>query len=378
MNFIARFASLNRLAGVVRTPSNLRFALAALLAALPALPAGATVPMTERSDAVVAVDGVRTLVVENARGRIQVVPSPDGKLHVSAIKTVRVGRQGKVEEYRRETSVSAGREGDTYAIRVRYPKRVDVQIDFWDLFRSHRGDDPFLTRIEVALILEVPKGLSLDAHSVSGDVMSDGVTGAQSISSTSGDVTVRHTAAAVKVSTTSGDVAIDTAGRVVIGTSSGDVDAQHVASIEASSTSGDVQVAGVADSVRVGTSSGDVQVDAAPMGARLHTTSGDITLSHASRSVEASSASGEIVLGVVPPFTRVDASSTSGSVKIQLAGRPDYDVDLSSASGDLSADANLQSSHQGRHSLVGRLGKGGPRIRIRTASGDITVKSEGR
>lgn len=354
-----------------------RLAALALLMLLPAL-ATATTPVTERSDATVAADGIKLLRVDNSRGRIEVRPSTDGRLHVTAIKTIRAGRQGKVEEYRRQTTVGAERQGDTYAITVHYPKRIDVQIDFWDLFRSHRGDQPFITRIEVTLIIEAPRTLAVETRSVSGDAVTEGIAGMQTLSSTSGDLSVRHATSAVRVSSTSGDIVIDDAPHVIAHTASGDIDVQHVGSLVAETTSGDVQAATVGDSVSIETASGDVQVGSAPRGARIHTVSGEIDLRGAAKRIVAESASGEITLGVVAPFAAVDAHSTSGAVHVLLAGKPDCDVDLESTSGDLESEVGLQLLHHSRNTLQGRLGKGGPPIRIRTASGDISVKSEGR
>lgn len=351
--------------------------LIVLLSALPATRASALAPQAERSDATIAADGLKRLRVENSRGRIEVRPSADGKLHVTAIKTVRAGRQGKVEQYRRETSVGAERQGDTYAIVVHYPKRIDVQIDFWEIFRSHRGDDPFLTRIEVALVIEAPKSLIVETHSVSGDALSEGMAGAQELSSTSGDVTVRKAAGPVRVSTTSGDIIVDEAGAVQANSASGDLDVHHVSSLVAHTASGKIEVAGVADSLHIESASGDVQADSAPKGAWVHTVSGGIDVRGAARRVSALTASGEVTLGLVAPLAGVDVRAVSGNVTALVQGHADAEVDLQSTSGNVNTSAGVALQHHSEHSLQGRLGKGGPVIRIRTASGDISVKSEG-
>jgi hypothetical protein len=353
-------------------------ALFVLCAALPSAVALATTPSVERSDATIAADGLKRLRVENSRGRIEVRPSADGKLHVTAIKTIRAGRQGKVEEYRRQTSVSAERQGDTYAITVQYPKRIDVQIDFWDIFRSHRGDDPFITRIDMALVIEAPRSIIVETHGVSGDAVTEGMAGPQELSTTSGDLTVRKAAGPVHAATTSGDIIVDEAAAVQASSASGDIDARHLSSLVAHSTSGDIDVVAVTDSVRIESASGDVQADSAPKGAWVHTVSGGIDVRGAGRRVNAESSSGEITLGLVAPLTSVDAHAASGSVSVLLPLHADADVDLQTTSGDVTSAAGLVLQQHSEHSLRGRLGKGGAPVRIRTASGDISVKSEGR
>ena len=353
-------------------------ALFALCAALPAAVGLAATPSVERSDATIAADGLKRLRVENARGRIEVRSSADGKLHVTAIKTIRAGRQGKVEEYRRQTTVSAERQGDTYAIVVQYPKRIDVQIDFWDIFRSHRGDAPFITRIDMALVIEAPKTIIVETHGVSGDAITEGMAGPQELSTTSGDLTVRKAAGPVHASTTSGDIIVDEATAVQASSASGDIDARHLGSLVAHTTSGDVEVATVTDSVRIETASGDVQADSAPKGAWVHTVSGGIDVRGAGHRVSAETASGEITLGLVLPLTAVDVHAVSGNVSVLLPLQADADVDVQTTSGDVSSAAGLVLQQHSEHSLRGRSGKGGKAIRIRTASGDISVKSEGR
>lgn len=353
-------------------------ALFALGAALPAAMALASTPSVERSDATIAADGLKRLRVENSRGRIEVRPSADGKLHVTAIKTIRAGRQGKVEEYRRLTTVSAERQGDTYAITAQYPKRIDVQIDFWDIFRPHRGDDPFITRIDLELVIEAPRAIVVETHGVSGDAVTEGMAGPQELSTTSGDLTVRKAAGPVHATTTSGDIVVDEAVTVQASSASGDIDARHLGSLVAHTTSGDIEVAAVADSVRIESASGDVQADSAPKGAWVRTVSGGIDVRGAGRRVNAESSSGEITLGLMLPLTAVDVHTMSGNVSVLLPLQADADVDVQTTSGDVTSAAGLVLQQHSEHSLRGRSGKGGKALRIRTASGDISVKSEGR
>ena len=47
----------------------------------------------EESQKTVEVRGFATVEIDNARGRVDLVPSPDGRLHITALKIVRSGRQ---------------------------------------------------------------------------------------------------------------------------------------------------------------------------------------------------------------------------------------------------------------------------------------------
>ena len=92
--------------------------------------------LQERSERVESPQGLRVLVVENPRGWVHLRPSADGQLRVAAIKVCRAESQERARRFAAETRVQAGREGDQYAVRVTYPRKVDVRISFWDLFKE--------------------------------------------------------------------------------------------------------------------------------------------------------------------------------------------------------------------------------------------------
>ena len=215
---------------------------------------------------------------------------------------------------------------------------------------------------------------------------------------------------------------------IVVRTSSGDLEVSGVvAGFRFETSSGDVELRGV--TVRAGssfdTSSGDYLLEDAVLESdvRLDTSSGDIQLSRvtAGRGFEASTSSGDVTVedshGVleghsssgdvrVYPSELTGAShfsSSSGDVVIRLTALPAYDLEASSASGDVRLDVDefgsdftlLVSKREDRGHLDvpfpytaertylrnGRLyvektvqrGAGRPEIRLRTATGSVVV-----
>ena len=86
--------------------------------------------VTEKSDQTVDARGVRELVVENSRGLVQLRPSPDGSIHLTAYKFSRAEGQDRAQSFAHQTIVHASRDGDRFVVRVEYPQRVDVRVSF--------------------------------------------------------------------------------------------------------------------------------------------------------------------------------------------------------------------------------------------------------
>ncbi|HEV2104827.1 MAG TPA: DUF4097 family beta strand repeat-containing protein [Candidatus Eisenbacteria bacterium] len=358
-------------------PHAATLALAALLAAA-AVPAWAVETVSERSERAADVAGIARLVVENSRGRVELRPSPDDRLHVAALKTCRGGR---VEDARRladGTSVRAGAEGPDYVVHVDYPRRMDVRLGFWDLFGGDGWGDRRHPLDEVALTLAVPAGLPVQVRTVSGDVDSQGIAAAQDLHTTSGDLRLYDAGGPAGVATVSGDLEAGRVGRARVHTTSGDVVVNGArGALEVRTVSGDVTLDAAADSVQVHTVSGDVTVGAAPRGLVAGSTSGRVTALAVSGGVRAASTSGTVRVELRPPLGGVTLESTSGDVRLELPAAADASLDLSSLSGSLASDVPLRIRERGRHRLVGDAGRGGPPVRLRTASGDITVTRGG-
>src|SRR5215831_19359327 len=88
----------------------------------------------EQSQRTVPAAGLDQLVVENARGRIEVHPSSDGDLHVSALKIARASTESEARGIAKAASVELQKDGKRYWVRVRYPQKESVHVNFWDGF----------------------------------------------------------------------------------------------------------------------------------------------------------------------------------------------------------------------------------------------------
>lgn len=179
----------------------------------------------------------------------------------------------------------------------------------------------------------------------------------------SGDCDVRGLHADVDVSTGSGDVELEEiSGAVRAETGSGSVRAQRVAgSLDAHTGSGDIGavLTGPGD-VRARTGSGSAEIRGVSGGLAVDTGSGDV-----------------VAEGV--PRSPWQLGTSSGNVRVRLPRQVSYDVDLSTGSGDIEVGRPVATTVQGpvdsdRHHVTGRIGAGGPLIRVHTGSGDVSIE----
>jgi len=228
-------------------------------------------------------------------------------------------------------------------------------------------------------------GATLIVHNVSGDVIVNGYDGSQIVvdgTATGADrdkVSVEDLSQGDRVelrahyprncqcdASIKFEIKVPRSARFVIGplsTASGDIRVAGVTGdISARSASGDIKVSGVVGQVTVSTASGDVEVDqvVGPISAR--SSSGNVT-----GKLDQLDASGEMV------FT-----TASGDVKVEAPASLNAEVEIHTVSGSLNTDFPLQITvprYGPSRSAQGRLGDGSHRVRISSASGNVTLSS---
>lgn len=151
-------------------------------------------------------------------------------------------------------------------------------------------------------------------------------------------------------------------------TASADVRATgRYAEVRGRTASGDVTLTEAA-SVRIETASGDLRVDDMRSGGRLHAVSGDIHVGQVSGDVDVNAVSGDIDLAAVTQGA-VEVRSVSGDVTVGVPPGVRVHVDVTTVSGDLTSEVDLNDAPAGDDTA-------GPSVAIRgkTVSGDLRVR----
>lgn len=177
---------------------------------------------------------------------------------------------------------------------------------------------------DVRWTLTVPEGVGIEFSAASGDLDASGPLGSVEASTASGDIEIEKVSGDMDISTASGDVTIVGAdGEKDISTASGNIDLQN--------SGGEVKLS---------TASGDIKVDGAQGDMRLSTASGEIEVSDTRGGFKLSCASGEITARNVTIEDASSFSTASGEVEVILAETSKHDLELSTASGDVTLDYN--------------------------------------
>jgi DUF4097 and DUF4098 domain-containing protein YvlB len=327
----------------------------------------------EQSQRVFESADVQSVRVSNARGRIEVRRSRDGQVHLTVLKTARSHSRQAAKDMARATQVALDTHNRELVVNVRYPQRMSVNIDFWDLLSG--ATTP---KLEVLVAIEVPGAQPVLLTSTSGDLTTEDLSGPQTLRTTSGDVTVRGASGRLTAQTTSGDVLARGIAAAQLSTVSGDVTVEDVrGALRATTTSGDLEVRGASDSLDVRTVSGDLEVDEAPRGLTAETTSGDIQIEKASGSIDVGAASGGVSVGLAGRVAASRLSSSSGDVEIQVGRDVAASFDMHTSSGTIDCRLPVEVRRMDRRQVLAVLRSGATPIRVQTASGDITLAGQG-
>lgn len=275
----------------------------------------------------------------------QVAADPSGEVDVSNISGDVV-----ISGWDKPTvSVAADLPGDSRRVKVTSGHgRTSVCVTYnsrgCDSYGSS-GHGWFGGESSVRLEIYVPRGSEVDVSTVSANITSQGVAGAQQLRSVSGEIHADLGAGDNEVQSVSGEVRLRGNG--------------HDGRLRVTSVSGDVTVTNVAGELEARTVDGRLEagLSTARM-ARLNTTSGEINLK-----------------ARLDQGGTVESQTVSGSQKIQVDGGYTYEV--KTFSGDIDDCFGQQSERTseygpGRH-LDGTRGAGGGHIRLQSLSGDISL-----
>ena len=239
----------------------------------------------------------------------------DGAIEVSAWDKPEVGvvieRRAGSQADGEAIKVTATQDGNRITVEAVAPPR-EVQVGF------HVGRS-------VKFIVSVPRETDLVARSGDGSITVADVRGRLQLNS--GDGSIKGTGLNGEVAANTGD--------------------------------GSVTLEGVKGDVDVNTGDGSVRVAGAPVALKAHTGDGSVTVD-----LDAGTAIGK----------DWEVTTGDGSVTISLPATVNAELDASTGDGGIEASAfGLRTTEDTRNELRGRLGSGGPTLKVRTGDGAITV-----
>ncbi|MDR7418297.1 MAG: DUF4097 family beta strand repeat-containing protein [Armatimonadota bacterium] len=268
----------------------------------------------------------RRVAVHNVWGDVKLAPSPDARLHATAVTRAWGRDETAATALRDAVYVTAADDGEGPVIRVEAPTREASR------------------RFRVDFTLQVPEGVDVEVSQAKGDVEAAGLRAGFDAAVASGDVTVRDHVGRIRVEAARGNViAHACTGEVV-------VKARH----------GRVAMTAVTGPVVVRVMHGDVTLrqPAGPVQFDLETARGDIA----------------VEVAQFAPGTASHASTVSGDVAVRLGPRAACRLRATVTAGDIEAPAGLIDGHESDRALRGVWGAPDASLELSTVSGDVTIQ----
>lgn len=206
------------------------------------------------------------------------------------------------------------------------------------------------------------------------------------LSTSNGSYLVGRVSGKVKVLTHAGEIRIASAGDgAELKTYGGDVRIGPVhGDLKAQTFAGDVRAGEVTGSATVETSGGDIRIDRIAGSASARTGGGDIVLAAVGGAVRAETGGGEIRVGVASRAVRggVAIRNSGGDVLLTLPSDFQAEIELTVEGPADPEDVLIHSEFPGlavtrdadSQRASGRLNGGGPRVTVRTTSGEIRLR----
>ena len=211
------------------------------------------------------------------------------------------------------------------------------------------------------LVVKVPAGKRVELHLAAGQVEAANVNGDLDVDVYSASVRATGTKGRLFIDAGSGSVRVaDASGELEIDTGSGSttLEGLRMSSVKVDAGSGSVEARDVeAARFSVDVGSGSVRAE------RLSTD--DLLVD---------TGSGGVRLDVAKVPRRSGIDTGSGSVALGLPDGAAADLDIDTGSGGISSDFPVTADSFERRELRGRIGGGGPLIKVSTGSGGVTLR----
>lgn len=184
----------------------------------------------------------------------------------------------------------------------------------------------------------------------------------------------------LNLNTSGGDIAVASVrGNVRARTSGGDLEFERIdGDIDAGTSGGDIAIKEGTARAKLHTSGGDIEVDRVGGATEVSTSGGDITLRSVAHLISASTSGGDVHAVITEPLTQdTELGTSGGDVDVSVLANASFQLDAHTSGGSVKAPGltiRLEEGASGKNKLVGAVNGGGPRLKLRSSGGDVTVR----
>lgn len=305
-----------------------------LVAVALAAPLALSAKITRTVEKTFAVQPGGTLKAKTQGGDIKIETSEKPEVHVLVKQLIRANSDAEADEILSKLELTFDHSGNDVTVESKYEKQG---------FGKWFGSWP---PVQVSFVITVPKQYHLNLNTSGGDI---------AVASLTGNVRAH--------------------------TSGGDLDLARIAGeVDAGTSGGDIKLVEGTARAKLSTSGGNITVDRAGGPTDVSTSGGDITLNSVAQLVRASTSGGDIHAVITEPIQRdTELDTSGGDVQVKIGKDSAFQLDAGTSGGEVRATGitiKLEAGGVGKHKLVGAVNGGGPRLKLRTSGGDVTVTAE--
>ena len=156
----------------------------------------------EKSFAMPAGAGRRTLEIDNVWGSIEVIGTASEQAHVTVEKSIRAESKGKIEQAKKDVTLDITQQGDALKLYVNGPFRCNCH----DCERSRDGDG-YVVKMDFQV--QVPRDIDINIKTVNeGHVSVRDINGSFLVRNVNGDIQIRNIAGSGTARTVNGPVKV--------------------------------------------------------------------------------------------------------------------------------------------------------------------------
>ncbi len=314
-----------------------------------------------------------TLIVNNKAGNITVRTSPDAQLHVTLDKSVYsdsdADAQRKLDALQPLTETA----GTTTTLRI--PSNFSNSVA---LTLNVPAGVALQAQVEEGGIDIAGRAAAVTAETHFGNVTVDGVNGPVQVSLQAGNATVQNVNGPVTLHGQAGEFTLtDIHGSATLdGEFFGNLHLQRVAgAVHYHSSRTSMALANVAGTLTLDPA--DLKADGVTGPVEITTRAKDITLSGLSGPLNLHNSDGFINVQTAPTLAAMEIGNSEGGITITLPADAHFSVDASAHGGKVQSDfpLSLQSSGSGE-TAQGAVNGGGPTLHLTADKDNITLKKE--
>ena len=270
------------------------------------------------------------VMINNISGDIKIFVWKEGKVKIEAVKRAEAKDEAQAKKAMEAVEIQIKAEPGLLVVKTQYPEN-----------KGFFGKD---SSVSVDYTLWIPDRASVEAKSISGDIL------------------IREAGGQVIANTVSGDVEISGGKK----------------SVEAKAVSGDIRVEKIEDDAQLSSVSGDIYATGIKGSVEAEAVSGSIHLKDISqaKSVSAKSVSGSIdYRGDVMSDGRYQFNSHSGNVVLVLPASSSFELEAGAFSGTVKTEFPIEVIGEiSDKQIKGKVGKGGAYIVAKTFSGRVEIR----